>query len=414
MPLQDLTPELRTRLRHVEKTVGWFVMLAAIILVVGFGYYLYATAQARGWFVTKLNYATGLNTAAGLHPGDPISLMGFPVGEITGVEANDPSKAYGVIIFFQIRTPYWGYVWYDSKVRVNSDFLGHRSLEILKGVNGQPSVTTNSSGKLIVLDTRRARDEYLKLASNLKELPANKKLPEATILDEATNQLMQLIKDHREDYYTNAVRGGYTSGIDRHEHNYYWIPPLEEPALSDRLASVATSVQMAMPAILGLTNQLSAILSNANVAVSQLQGTLTELNGTLAQTRPTLTNLTLITDNLRDPNGSLGNWLIPTNLAASLNETLQYARETLGSARGTLDSTDTNLTKVATDLDLTLQHLSDLTSNLAWQVSVNSNLVSDVNKTIVHTDDLVQGLKREWFLRGAFKKKRSEAKDSAH
>ena len=63
MPLQDLTPELRTRLRSVEKTVGWFVMVAAILLLVGFGYYLYATAQNRGWFVIKLNYATGMDDA---------------------------------------------------------------------------------------------------------------------------------------------------------------------------------------------------------------------------------------------------------------------------------------------------------------------------------------------------------------
>jgi ABC-type transporter Mla subunit MlaD len=115
---------------------------------------------------------------------------------------------------------------------------------------------------------------------------------------------------------------------------------------------------------------------------------------------------------LRDPNGSLGNWLIPTTLAAQLNQTLQSARETLGAARGTLDTTDTNLTKVATDLDETLQHLSDLTSNLAWQVQLNTNLVSEISTTIVHTDDLIQGLKREWFLRGAFKKKhKPSAKD---
>ena len=101
-------------------------------------------------------------------------------------------------------------------------------------------------------------------------------------------------------------------------------------------------------------------------------------NGTLAETRPTLANLAVITGNLRDPNGSLGNWLFPTNLTAQLNQTLQSARETLGAARGTLDTTDTNLTKVATDLDETLQHLSDLTSNLAWQVHVNTNLVSDI------------------------------------
>lgn len=216
---------------------------------------------------------------------------------------------------------------------------------------------------------------------------------------------MEIIKSQRGVYYTNAIRAGFTGAVDNKARNFYWIAPLEEPALSDRLAEVATSVQLALPGILSMTNQLAAVLSNANFAVSQL-------NGTLAETRPTLANLAVITGNLRDPNGSLGNWLLPTNLTVQLNQTLLSARETLGAARETLDTTDTNLTKVATDLDETLQHLSDLTSNLAWQVHVNTNLVSDITTTIVHTDQLVQGLKREWFLRGAFKKKTSPpAKD---
>jgi ABC-type transporter Mla subunit MlaD len=400
MPLQDLTPELRTRLHRVERTVGWFVTLAAVILLAGFAYYIYATAEARGWFVTKLNYATGLDSAAGLSVSDPVTLMGFNVGEITDIKPNDPAKEHGVTIFFRIKDPYWGYIWYDSKVRVNSDFLGHRSLEVVKGQNGQPSAFTGSDGKLMVMNRLLAYDNYTNLEAQLTALPANKGLPKDAILAQVTNQLMEIIKSQRGVYYTNAIHARYNDAVDSAARNYYWIPPLEEPALSDRLAAVATSVQLALPGILSMTNQLAAVLSNANFAVSQL-------NGTLAETGPTLTNLAVITGNLRDPNGSLGNWLFPTNLTVQLNQTLQSARETLGAARGTLDTTDTNLTRVASDLDQTLQHLSDLTSNLAWQVSVNTNLVSEISTTIVHTDDLIQGLKREWFLRGAFKKKHS-------
>jgi ABC-type transporter Mla subunit MlaD len=405
MPLQDLTPELRTRLHRVERTVGWFVTLAAVILLVGFAYYIYATAEARGWFVTKLNYATALDSAAGLSVSDPVTLMGFNVGEITQIKPNDPVKEHGVTIFFRIRDPYWGYVWYDSRVRVNSDFLGHRSLEVVKGQNGQPSTFTDPDGKLMVMNSSLVYSKFKNILTNLTALPANKGLPEDAILAQVTNQLMEIVKSQRDLYYTNAVHARFTGAVDAAARNYYFIPALEEPALSDRLAAVATSVQMALPGILSMTNQVAAVLSNANFAVSQI-------NGTLAETRPTLTNLAVITGNLRDPNGSLGNWLLPTNLTAQLNQTLQSARETLGAARGTLDATDTNLTKVATDLDDTLQHLSDLTSNLAWQVHVNSNLVSEISTTIVHTDDLIQGLKREWFLRGAFKKKHTPpAKD---
>ena len=34
MAIQDLTPQLRTRLRRVEKIVGFFVAFAALVLVV--------------------------------------------------------------------------------------------------------------------------------------------------------------------------------------------------------------------------------------------------------------------------------------------------------------------------------------------------------------------------------------------
>ena len=162
---------------------------------------------------------------------------------------------------------------------------------------------------------------------------------------------------------------------------------------------MANEVEMALPNILGLTNQLAAVLSNANNTVNRL-------NTALAETDPILTNLTVVTGNLRDPNGSLGNWLVPTNLAVQLHDTLQSATVALKSAHTTLDDSDTNITMLATDLDKTLQHLSDLTSNLAWQVQMNTNLITDISTTIEHTDGLVQGLKREWFLRGAFKAKK--------
>ena len=53
MALQDLTPQLRTRLNRMERAVGWFVLVAAVLLLAGFGYYLRNTAQRKGWFKTR-------------------------------------------------------------------------------------------------------------------------------------------------------------------------------------------------------------------------------------------------------------------------------------------------------------------------------------------------------------------------
>jgi len=38
MPLQDLTPQLRTRLNRVEKIMGWFILAAVALMIFGFAY----------------------------------------------------------------------------------------------------------------------------------------------------------------------------------------------------------------------------------------------------------------------------------------------------------------------------------------------------------------------------------------
>src|SRR5215831_18906013 len=87
MALQDLTPQLRTRLSRMERAVGWFVLLATATLVFGFAYYVYNTAESKGWFKIKAPYFTFINRATGLQVGDPVTLMGFEVGEIKTITA---------------------------------------------------------------------------------------------------------------------------------------------------------------------------------------------------------------------------------------------------------------------------------------------------------------------------------------
>jgi len=51
-----LTPQLRTRLSRVERAVGWFVFIATALLLFGFGYYIYHTAERKGWFKIRLRF----------------------------------------------------------------------------------------------------------------------------------------------------------------------------------------------------------------------------------------------------------------------------------------------------------------------------------------------------------------------
>ena len=140
MALQDLTPQRRTRLSRLERVVGLFVGVAAILMAAGLAYYDYQTAKRKGTFDTKVRYYTLARSGAGLKVGQAVKLMGREVGEITEIELQPPGDYYDLFIAFEVKEPYFGYLWEDSRAKiVASDFLGGRALELTKGTNGAPT-----------------------------------------------------------------------------------------------------------------------------------------------------------------------------------------------------------------------------------------------------------------------------------
>src|ERR1700742_791452 len=116
MALQDLTPQLRTRLSRMERMVGWFVFLATALLLFGFGYYIYNKAEHQGWFKIKALFHTYVQSSAGLNVGDPVVMMGFQVGKITMIHAEPPRSAHNVEVQFEITDPYFRYIWTGGSV----------------------------------------------------------------------------------------------------------------------------------------------------------------------------------------------------------------------------------------------------------------------------------------------------------
>jgi len=94
----------------------------------------------------------------------------------------------------------------------------------------------------------------------------------------------------------------------------------------------------------------------------------------------------------------LGEWALGTNGQKNLDATLANANQTI-------TNTDTNLTLLFENLAQSLDNLAGITSNLNAQVQANTNMLGSISKAVVDADDLVQGLKRHWLLRSAFKKK---------
>lgn len=189
----------------------------------------------------------------------------------------------------------------------------------------------------------------------------------------------------------------------------YWLPPDETPTLSDRLDLLVRETEAALPSVFALTNQVAQILdkaldltANADLLVVQAQ--------------PLVTNLTVISANLTNADGALGRWLLPADLHAQTLVTLTNANDALtnvsailADAGVMLAAANTNLTLLMTQMQPPLQSLSIIISNLNTQVEANTNFVGTLQALLLHTDELIQGFKRHWLLRSAFKSKPTNA-----
>ena len=415
MALQDLTPQLRTRLNRMERLVGWFVFLATALLLFGFGYYLYSRAQSKGWFLEKAKFFTYVNNAAGLKVGGSVVLMGFQVGEITDISAMPPRDQHNVRIEFEINqvnqtgNPYYGYVWSQgSLVKISSDFLGNRSLEVTRGTNGVGIYSVHPLESLTLAEAQSLSD------------PTNWFLAE-NIFDESTNLVLHAYSRLVESNLTQIVEMkhepilAFHSGEKRRHiasvwndqlqrygdynpTNAYELRVLETPQVSDQLQAMVSQVQAALPGILALTNRIDIVLDNAANITSNL-------NTTIVSAQPVVKNFAVISAQLREPGG-------PVIWALGTNGNLQI-ETVLTNANALLLHANTNLDQLTLQIGMSLDNVADITSNLNAQVKANPNMLYGISKMVTDSDDFVQGLKRHWLLRSAFKKENKAAAAAA-
>lgn len=402
MAIQDLTPQLRTRLSRMERAVGWFVLLATALLAFGFGYYIYNRAETKGWFKIKVPFYTYTDRATGLKEGDPVQMMGFDVGQITRITSQPPEDyEHNVYVEFEIKEPYYGYLWTEgSRARVTSaDFLGKRQLEVTKGTGGHATYVFNPVHEITVNQARAMLEpKRWKFAEDLFDSATNSIARAQTFISKKSLDAIaahglsrfRVLDAQLEKKKIAAVWNDQQLCYETYGRtNKYWLKSEESPALTERLEKLVGQIEAALPNFLILTNQLATVLSNGASLTANL-------DAVALSARPAISNLALVTAQLNQP-GALGEWLLPTNINQKLDAVLGGADETLNTA-------NTNLAMLAQSLNQSLENLSFITSNLNGQVQANTNILSDISRAIVDADNLVQGLKKHWFLKSAFKK----------
>ena len=280
--------ETETTSRSTERVVGVFVVLALLLLLAGFAYYLYHTAERKGWRVPRCQYHTFVQSADGLEVGDPVRMMGFDIGELTIIEAQPPSSYYHVFIGIEIKRPYYGYIWTDSKIKVaSSGFLGKRQLEVTKGETGGPTVF------------------------------------------EKHNRINEVLVDGKPVARANAPKGPF-------------LPPDESPSVTERAEKLLSQAEAALPNILAVTNRINGVLDNSAALTSNA-------NQLVIEARPAVSNLSLRLDttlvtadtNIAVLAGNLNNTLMNlADITSNLNSQVQSNDQMLSSISKLVIDTD--------------------------------------------------------------------------
>jgi len=374
----------------MERGVGWFVFLATVLLLFGFGYYLYHVAEQRGWFVVKAKFHIYVDSSTGLDVGDPVTIMGFSVGHITGVHPMPPRSKQNVRVEFEVFEPFFRYIWSDSYAKVDpAGFLNQRQIEVMRGTNGYAYCVTQPITVFSNLDDLKSdvdsQPNQWQLAQEIYDQNTNLVYRAYTWLNDSNLQQLATMKLPWVTAYNNTEAGKHyivawwhprqhTYGGFRTNDDTAWLPVVETQPVADRLQGMISQIQDALPNFLSLTNQITRILNNTAQATSNL-------NITIMDTHPLLTNANLTI----------------ARLDTNVNQTITQIDPLLANANLFVSNLDTNITA-------TLINLSGITSNLNAQVQANSNMLAGISKTVHDSDDFIQGLKHWWLLRSTFKK----------
>lgn len=381
MALQDLTPQLRTRLRKVEWMVVLFLGGTTLLMLASLGWFIFRTGEARGWWVDEVPYYTYVADATGIKVGTPVHMMGFKVGEVTKVDALPldqlrswdyyQTNQFRAFVGFKVRdkepSRYPGYISSDSRVKLGGfpvEIAGGVVLEISVGSMSGTLTTTNlEGGRIGVLSDKFAYDEL----SGKKDSPNRRYVP------------------------LSENKTGYYLPIDQSETLLAQV----QQVLA-KVRGIGTQVDAALP---GLTAELYLTLTNVHAITAQLRPNVGPPGALGAMLLPT--NLVA---RFGQP-GGLGDLILPTHLNAQLIATLAAVPGTLSN----LDQRTASLGALITNLVKGTAPLGNAITNLDLTMDdMRSNTVPQATALLRTLDSFVEGMKRHWLFRGAFKAPKAE------
>jgi phospholipid/cholesterol/gamma-HCH transport system substrate-binding protein len=359
---------MKFRIRHADRIVGLFVLVAAIALCGG----IILIGANQRWFARNYHFQTRFLSAAGVAPGTAILMKGFQVGKIDRIKLNADNEVDADFVVYDD---------YRSKARENS------ILELVTSPIGLGTQLLFHPGKSEAL---MKEGSFVPLASSeegqaiieqeLVAIPP--KDDTITRLLAGVNPLIEsvaktVVTINRTLTEVNRALAGQSSGPAGRIVN----------GAADAVASVDGLVAGLGTQVDSLMSQVDSLMSQANAIVSKADGLMTTV-GRVAE------NLEATTESLRDPTG-----LVPKLLDAK------------GSIKTLLDDKNAIFDKLSSSLvetEKTLKNVQGITQDLRAQMPSIGVAIDEGRTAIKQAQDVLEGLKNNPLLKGGVPERREQ------
>lgn len=355
---------MKFRIRHADRIVGLFVILAAAMVAV----LVVVLGANQRWFARDYRYRSRFPSASGLSAGTPILFKGFQIGRIESVVLNGQDQ---VDVQFAVYDTYVDRVKENSILELVTSPIGLGSQLLFHPGSGPtaapegsfvPSYDTEEGRSLVErgLVVRPPKDDTItRLLANVNPLVENVSSTVAEL--ERTLGLV------------NGALAGTGGGP---------------------VARVVTDASAAVEGVKDLVAGANATLGSTGARVDRITAELeASLPATLGQVDSAVSSIVAMTANLKSLSDSLTD---PTGLVPKLLDPKGSVATLLNDGNRLFDRVDASLASTQG----ALANLESATAAFADQMPRIVAVIEEARAAIVQAEDVMEGLKNNPLIRG--------------
>jgi phospholipid/cholesterol/gamma-HCH transport system substrate-binding protein len=355
---------MRFRIKHADKIVGFFVLLAALFLAGGI---IFLGANQR-WFSKDIHFTTRFASAAGAAPGTAIMMRGFQVGKVTKVRLNEENSVDADLVIYD---NFYPKVKESSLLELVTSPIGLGTQLLFHPGKGEALLAAGS--KIPLADSDEGRDL---IDQGLVDIPV--KDDTITRLLAGVNPLIEnanktVVTINRTLTEINRALAGQSSG-----------------PLGSIVTNASKAVARADGMVAGVSAQATELVGHVDGMVvdisAQAETLVAKANDLVDSVNSITKNLEATSEALRDPTG-----LVPKLLDAK------------GSLKTILDDKNAlydSINASVGELQKTLKNVQDITGSLNGQMPSIAVTIDEGRAAIKQAQDVLTGLKNNPILKG--------------